>query len=347
MRTCESPSPRLRLAEWGRALPGLWRAVETMRTDYRPDSAAWPSCVFLPLERAARATLDTIRAIGHTPPASAAELSRPAITTQCLAAWRMTQGIYRIDPTLYAALIDTPIMGDIPADILLYMPEWCVYIETPGMTAPIRDGDPLPVIGLWYWLDQPPAGPLTLCIGIDIGRQPPLTVQHVPLVGTIEAAINETLRGWEAAVERGNAAPPPAEYSEAARAWLPPALSLILYLCTAAADITGRARERPGNPTLARTRRHGERLHAADGPRTWEVGARIGAALRTALAAQESDGVAGTQVRPHIRRAHWHTYLRGPRAARTRRRELRWLPPIPIAVEDCDALPSVIHPVRQ
>ena len=38
-----------------------------------------------------------------------------ACATQGLAAWRMTQGIYRIDPTLYAALSETPIAGDIPA----------------------------------------------------------------------------------------------------------------------------------------------------------------------------------------------------------------------------------------
>jgi hypothetical protein len=34
------------------------------------------------------------------------------------------------------------------------------------------------------------------------------------------------------------------------------------------------------------------------------------------------------------------------RAEFERRRELRWLPPIPVAVEDLDALPAVVRTVR-
>jgi hypothetical protein len=287
-----------------------------------------------------------IRAKGDRPPANPGELSPAAVTTQCLAAWRMTQGIYRIDSALYAALIDTPITGDIPADVLLYMPEWCVYIETPGMTVPVRDAAPSSVLGLWYWLDAAPGRGMILCIGIDTGRRPPIIAQHVPLVGTIEAAIEATLREWEDAIARGNAnrAPPP-EYAAAARAWLPPALSLILYLCSEAADISGR-HGTPGNPQPQRTRRYGERLRSADGIRTWDVGMRVGAALRRDQeAAAHGVGAGKTHyVLPHIRRAHWHTYLLGPHGT-LRRRDLRWIPPILVAVDDIDALPAVAHPV--
>jgi len=49
-------------------------------------------------------------------------------------------------------------------------------------------------------------------------------------------------------------------------------------------------------------------------------------------------------VRPraHIRRAHWHTYLVG--AGRSERR-LKWLPPIPVNVDDPESLPAVIRQV--
>ena len=50
-----------------------------------------------------------------------------------LAAWRPTQGIYRFDSSLYNAVIDTPLTGDLPCEILHRMPEWCVYVETPGL----------------------------------------------------------------------------------------------------------------------------------------------------------------------------------------------------------------------
>jgi hypothetical protein len=52
-----------------------------------------------------------------------------------LAAWRVTKGIYRFDPDVYQEIIDTPVTGDIPHEILFELPEWCVYIETPGMMA--------------------------------------------------------------------------------------------------------------------------------------------------------------------------------------------------------------------
>jgi hypothetical protein len=273
-----SPSPRQRLDEWGRILPGIWRAVEAERSAYRQDSAIWPSYVFLPLERAGAATMAAIAAKGDPVPRGPAELSPAACTTQCLAAWRMTQGIYRIDPTLYEALIETPVTGDIPADVLLHLPEWCTYVETPGMAVPTRSGTKISVVGLWYWLDETPGHRTILCIGIDTGRRPPLIVQHVPLVGTIEAAISATLGEWEEAVRRGHAAhAPPPEYREAARAWLPAPISLALYLCGRAADISGSG-DRPANPRPVSTRRGGMRIFPADGPRRWDVGVRLGAA---------------------------------------------------------------------
>lgn len=72
-----------------------------------------------------------------------------------LAAWRMTQGIYRFDTDIFSALWSTPIEGKIPVEILYRLPEWCVYIEAPPgyqiedldlfgwFTHPDWDADPL------------------------------------------------------------------------------------------------------------------------------------------------------------------------------------------------------------
>src|SRR5208337_4031741 len=51
-----------------------------------------------------------------------------------LAAWRVTQGIYRFDPTTYDVLWKTPVTGDIPTEVLFHLPEWCVYIPAPDQT---------------------------------------------------------------------------------------------------------------------------------------------------------------------------------------------------------------------
>lgn len=125
-----------------------------------------------------------------------------------------------------------------------------------------------------------------------------------------------------------------------------PILSCLLYLCADDAEIDGNGR--PGNPTPVRTRRHGVRMFPADGPKAWDVGVRIGAALRSAgLHANGPEGAnpgtAGrSSPRPHIRRAHWHTFLAGQ--GRCERR-IRWLPPIPVNVANTDYLPTVIRPV--
>lgn len=347
------PSPRLRLEEWGRAWPGIWRAAMTERDAWVAEVSA-PE-IFLPMEHAARATMAALDQADVDRPSNPGELAPLGVTTQCLAAWRMTEGIYRIDRTLYEALIETPVTGEIPTEVLLRLPEWCVYIETPGMTAPLAEGSSEPVLGLWYWLDVPArGGAMMLCIGIDLGAPPPMPVQHVPLVGTIEAAIDETMRPWQDTFYRHNAgSPPPRAYRDTTIAWLPPALSLILYLCSRAAEISG-PQGAPGNPAPTRTRR-GEKLFAADRQRIWDVGVRLGGALRTAydreavVAGGVSSGGARQSPRPHVRGAHWHTFLSGPRKDRTpadRRRDLRWLPPIPVRIEDYDALPAVVHPVR-
>lgn len=50
-----------------------------------------------------------------------------------LAAWRVSVGIYRFDPALYAALFDTPVAGDLPCDVTYCLSERCFYIQTPNL----------------------------------------------------------------------------------------------------------------------------------------------------------------------------------------------------------------------
>ena len=62
----------------------------------------------------------------------------------------------------------------------------------------------------------------------------------------------------------------------------------------------------------------------------------------------------GRQVRPYMRRAHWRTVVSGKRKAadgsaipaEKRKRELRWMPPIAVNVDDIGALPAVVRRVK-
>lgn len=143
---------------------------------------------------------------------------------------------------------------------------------------------------------------------------------------------------------------------------LGPFVSLVLYLCTANAEIhaasdradAGAARaSKPTNPTPTKVK-GGMRLFPATAVRAWDVAFRLGAALRRARHEAEAGG-AGTpeeaaraRPRPHLRRAHFHTYWRGPRQDPTARTaEVRWLPPILVNAGDegPNALPATIRAV--
>lgn len=104
-----------------------------------------------------------------------------------------------------------------------------------------------------------------------------------------------------------------------------------------------------------RTRRNGWKLFPAQRVTTWDVGVRLGAALRRAYQAEQTGRVGEHAApRPHIRRAHWHTILSGPKQRpdgseippQDRQRDLRWLPPTSVNIEDPDALPATVRRVQ-
>lgn len=95
------------------------------------------------------------------------------------------------------------------------------------------------------------------------------------------------------------------------------------------------------------------RARRSDAPvPVWDVGTRLGSALRTAWAVYQ-DGRADRDMtralaprqrpRPHIRRAHWHTYWRGPRDG-ARESYLRWIPPTGINVH-AGPIATALRPV--
>lgn len=346
------------LADWTQAQPwraDYWRAVDAIRA--RHDRIPWPRAVYLPLEEAGEVAAAAWRAHGRQP--TPATIVREACELQILAAWRLTRGVYRYDPTLAEALRSTPLTGALPTDALTRLPEWCVYIETPGEQLPMADGRQADLLGCFAALDWVSAtrrdpddwtaaqSHYQLMLGMDLNVAG-LAVANVPLVGTLEQAIEAVVDQWSANTDRLGVRSPSPAYADATRRYLPPLISRVLYLCADEADLGDR---RPARPHPRRTKQ-GYRLFPAERLTTWDVGVRIGAAIRRAqetTAEEERDHTATGRARPraHIRRAHWHSYWRGPRKADRDRQELvvRWLPPLPINVVDVD-LPTTIHDVE-
>ena len=106
------------------------------------------------------------------------------------------------------------------------------------------------------------------------------------------------------------------------------ALNLVLYLCSEGADVA-RADGKTGQPEMpppVKTKK-GLRHFQADGTTVWNVGFKWGEKLRYA---QEQFGAQNTSkgVNPHVRRAHWHSWIVGPKKAEKRMFRIKWLYPI-------------------
>jgi hypothetical protein len=189
---------------------------------------------------------------------------------------------------------------------------------------------------------------LELMLGLDVERPyPHLPVSVVPLIGTLEHSIRSVGEKWQSHYDEGlvDRAPTPGFVEGAQR--LSPLVALLLYLCADDAEI-GDGATRPKQPQPTRTKQ-GWRLFPAPAPTRWDVGVRIGAAIRRAQEDEPGEmRVVGERSRPraHVRRAHWATYFTGPRSGE-QTAVLRWLPPIAVNVEDVEALPATVHEVHR
>lgn len=331
------------LARIAREYPDIWRQVDGLRAERRRTLPAWPTWCFMPLAGAYAI------ATGGRDQLPAPERASVGVIG-ALAAWRVTQGIYQFDSTVMAAVADTPLSGDIPAEVLLALPEWCVYVETPGWRYAGIDSP-----GFFGYLEHDANdGRAELRIVIDYGRTLEVAMP-VHLGGTLvegleralaearrQIAIHGAGRDQEAVLRLTGADIAPE---------LAPRVSAILYLCAQNADLVDPAsgRVRPRRPTLTKTK-EGMRLFPPDRPTAWEVGWRVGAAIRAAEATERRHAAeSGTHAspRPHIRRAHWHSFWVGPKSRDAERKlTLRWLPPIPVNVDTERAVIPTIHRVE-
>ncbi|RYX90290.1 MAG: hypothetical protein EOO28_29870 [Comamonadaceae bacterium] len=262
-----------------------------------------------------------------------------------MATWRLTQGVYRIDPTLFHELARTPLDQQIPVDVLLRLPVWSLYIELPVTVSTFRGL----AHGAWVWLERRAAGEILLYILFDTERDMQTSLDEDVMFpfflklrkGSLPDMLEETFRTGSAEL-----------YQELKTA-VEPVISVLLYLCSQNADLTRNGLPaKPLRPEPVQTRRSGSRMFAAAKVSQWEVGVRMGAALRRAeeRSGHQNDGES-TGRRPigHIRRAHWHTVLSGPIKnvpAENRRRELRWMPPVGVNLLDPDHLQVTVRNIR-
>lgn len=301
--------------------PHVWKRMPDLH-----QRGAWPPFTFLPLADVARLMAEhedlTDEAVLHD-----------VMSFMTVGTWRVTRGVYRIDETLLDALWnDTAPPDEVPLDQLQHLPEWCTYVPLPGRQTAEGEG----VYGVFATYT-----PEQVILTFDLADG---TLHHEIVdtaTGSLKAMVRLDAQEDLPADLRGTAAGTRHGHAE----FLANVLNVLLYLCSVDADL-------PSRPAAGSARK-GKRLNLAQQVQAWDVGVRMGAALRQAAgrapeAAQEASGE-GRRVRPHLRRAHFHRFRYGPMSLGDERPvRLRWLPSIPVKLDlsQDEDHPVVIRPLN-
>lgn len=128
-------------------------------------------------------------------------------------------------------------------------------------------------------------------------------------------------------------------------------MNLILYLASEKADIE----PNPEQKTI--TKRSSSKIRNVYREiRKWDVGVRFGSMFRktnhTSIRQASNNALShiGSAKRPHIRRAHWHSYWTGPKDRPDRQKLIvKWVSATGVNMADSNdnELPAVIHDARQ
>ena len=295
--------------------------IDEFRRSRGKDIPNWPKWCFMPM-----AAFYTVicKATGSdsVPPHLIPDVSK----LTAIATWRYSQGVYRFDPEVFESLWTTKLSGDLPADVLLRLPEWSIYIETPD-----KNFGESKLFGFWVHLEHDAKNhrkELRFVLDTDGMLIPvPIHIGNWSLEEALEKVMAECARNVPSEMlaqflDGGNGSFFNTEN-------LMPMVSLVLYLCSDNPDFG--VDKKPERPKAKKTKKHGWRLFQAPGPTIWHIGERIGRLIRESHESVKKDG-SDRFVKPHMRRAHWHGYWSGPLSG-PRRFEYQWMPPIPVGID--------------
>jgi len=318
----------LQLALIAKQFPTLWKEVDERRAER---SRSWPSWCFFPRDEL-KAIIDPRLPSNVNHDQRDKQLTWLKMATT-LIPWRVCRSVYRFDPDIYQAVVNTSIRGQLPVDLLLKLPEWGVYIETPG-----RDT---------YYGVKSDAFVASLNFSSEDNGQPMLNM--LSLFGktefftewlflkegfTIEESVNEALERHRIANAGLKLSTPQKELdSKEVTAHVTKLLNLLLYICQTDSEFldvrsADGSDSVPVNPLPTKTK-NGLRYFPPKKVTVWECGFRQGLELRRGLS-EHSEYQGGTHKSPvtHIRAGHWHTYNMGKGSRNDPskgRRVLKWI----------------------
>lgn len=316
----------------------------------RKDEKDWESCYFVTADGVEeQAVIEMSKTKGFAEFSELPDWQKTNIFVSGLlwSTWRMTQGIYRFDETIYKSLLATEKQAKIPTQLLKRLPQWCVYIETPGLFCDFGFGE-CELHGVWCQLGIHKNKEL-LMLFADIdeiynGYELPPSI-HVDIsyekIGTAIKVIVEDEKLDKAMAKK-------------MEKWIIPVFNLLLYLCSDEPDLANKNKPlNPENPEPKKTKK-GWRLYPRHGVQMWDVGTRLAQSISSFYQQSSESEATGLKVRPHVRNAHWRTVLFGKMKdeqgnkikKENRQRKLIWIPPSFINVDKFDELPAVVRKIK-
>ena len=310
--------------------PNVFTELENTRLKKISDGDKWDKLCYLPF-----------RDIGATmkkgSPQKKYSMDEPffrscVYAVSSLAAWRFGgKHVVKYDKSIEPEIAKSGISGNIPTDFFGKMPFLGVYIE---MNETVCHSNGF-FVSISEWHTEIPVLLISFIAGT---RCWPFSVEMRSNQSISEFLDFFALR-IDTALANGEIPEIDRNWKETSKVWLNHAVPLILYLCASNAEITSKTAAAPTIPTLPRNKR----AIAPHQPTEWLCGERIGAAIRASAQREANDPTGtGASKRPHIRRAHWHTYRVGVGKANT---ILKWIHPLAINADDGSDMPVTTRKV--
>ena len=329
--------------------PGVWKNIDGARLQPKK-RFGWPEWCFMPM-----AGYLAILTKGHSdfhrlPMTLQLTATKESQVLAALAPWRTTQGIYRFHPEVETSISSTPLVGNLPTELFYRLPEWSVYVcyrKKIGETM---------CHGFFTHLEwdvNQKRPELRILLDTDSAFMPmPVHLDAKSIEDAVKRAMAESKRNAAKYGDkdlRGFLEQSQAEVINFLSENISGVTSLILYLCSVNAEISTSTNpdKKPQIPNGKRVKKGQIRYFPPDRPTVWDVGYRIGAILSAHRLAGDQKSTKGTErlhtsPRPHIRRAHWHSYWIGSKKKPEERKlVVKWLHPILVGAKSEDIVPTI------
>lgn len=261
-----------------------------------------------------------------------------ALTAECAKLWKRSRVVYRVHPALADSLLES--VNDetaIPCEILARLPHPDPFIAFPyEIPADVEPNPQFPLMSQPMYVGMlitgrtahgdlvSTADPTLAVLDISVaarlqyrGQGPTYEEKtvRIPVDGKL------TVEGMIYAHQERSGSPITEASEEDLQAFRL-AVALLLYVCSTSSDVV----RQPRPPAKRRSKTAHKQTTVLDVG--FDVGPKLLAARRADAEANSDGEGAGRTVRPHLRRAHWHTYWTGPRSEPSP--EVRWIHPVTV-----------------